>query len=56
MYFAVERWDEAEHIIALHGIFMSLAPAIAAYDSVAALGGLRLTLRKGIRVLREAGG
>ena len=53
MNFAIEEWDEAEHIVALHGLFISLEPARVAYDALAA-GGLRLTLRKGIRVLRQA--
>ena len=52
MNFAIEEWDEAEHIVALHGIFLSLAPAVAAYDALVPGGG-KLTLRKGIRVLRQ---
>jgi hypothetical protein len=36
--FAIEEWDEAEHIVALHGLFISLELARVASDVLAAGG------------------
>jgi hypothetical protein len=52
MNFAVEERDQADHIVALHGLFMSVVPARAAFSVLAethkAWG---LTLRKGTDVI-----
>lgn len=55
MNFAVAEWDDAGHVVTVHGLFLSIAPAQAAYAAVrTARLGAELTLHHHGRVLESA--